>query len=114
MEACPRQLFALKIILNTFGDSTGLKVNYSKSCIYPINISPERLAHLTATFHSQTGSLPFTYLGLPLSMNKPTMRYCLPLVHRVERRLVSTSIFLSQGGNADDGFSLIILLGVKV
>jgi hypothetical protein len=47
MEDCPQQLFALKGILNTFADSSRLKVNYSKSNIYPINMSRERLAHLT-------------------------------------------------------------------
>jgi hypothetical protein len=31
MEVCPQQLFVLKAILNTFVDSTSLKVNYSKS-----------------------------------------------------------------------------------
>jgi hypothetical protein len=98
MEACPQQLFALKAILNTFADSTGLKVNYSKSCIYPINLSQERLGHLAATFNCKMGSLPFNYLGLPLSMNKPIVQECLPLVHKVERRLISTSNFLTQGG----------------
>lgn len=39
MEACPRQLFFLKEILNTFAESTSLKVNYNKSNIYPINAS---------------------------------------------------------------------------
>jgi hypothetical protein len=29
MEACPLQLFALKALLKTFAESTGLKVNYS-------------------------------------------------------------------------------------
>jgi hypothetical protein len=29
----------LKALLNTFADSTDLKVNYSKSSILPINIS---------------------------------------------------------------------------
>jgi hypothetical protein len=38
------------------------------------------------------------YLGLPLSHNKPSVQDCLPLANRVERRLVSTSIFMSQGG----------------
>jgi hypothetical protein len=33
MEACPQQLLVLKAILNTFADSTGLKVNYAKSSI---------------------------------------------------------------------------------
>jgi hypothetical protein len=67
MEACPQQLFVLKAILNTFDDSTRLKVNYSKSSMIPINLSPYRLAHLSATFNCQAGSLPFTYWGLPLS-----------------------------------------------
>jgi hypothetical protein len=43
MEAFPRQPFALKAILNTFASSTGLKVNYSKSIIVPIIVSPGKL-----------------------------------------------------------------------
>jgi hypothetical protein len=98
MEACPLQLFTLKAILNTFVDSTRLKVNYSMSSLYSINIYEERLNYLTATFHCQAGSLPFTYLGLPLSMNKPTVQDCLPLVDRVERRLAKISLWLTEGG----------------
>jgi hypothetical protein len=81
MEACPQQLLVLKAILNTFADSTGMKVNYAKSSMFPINISPERLNHLAATFSYQVGSLPFTYLGLPLSNTKPTIQEFLTLVH---------------------------------
>lgn len=36
MEACQKQLFVLKALLQLIGDSTGLKVNYAKSNIYPI------------------------------------------------------------------------------
>jgi hypothetical protein len=39
LEACPRQLLALKALPDTFVESTGLKVNYHKSNIYPINVS---------------------------------------------------------------------------
>jgi hypothetical protein len=85
MEAHPRQLFALKAILNTFASSTGLKVNYSKSIMVPINVSPDRLQPLAATFQCQTGSLPFTYLGLPLSLSKPTVQDCWTMVQRVEK-----------------------------
>jgi hypothetical protein len=98
MEACPQQLFTLKAILNTFVDGTGLKVNYSKYSIYPINISQEKISHLAATFNCQAGCMSFTYLGFPLSLNKHTIQDCLPLVHRIERRLISTSNFLSQRG----------------
>jgi hypothetical protein len=88
----------LKAILNTFAESTGLKINYMKSCVYPINISQERLDHLVVTFNCQAGTMSFTYLGLPLSLNKPIVQDCMPLVHIMERRLISTSNFLTQGG----------------
>jgi hypothetical protein len=35
MEACPRQLFFLRAVLNSFATSTWLKVNYNKSSMYP-------------------------------------------------------------------------------
>jgi hypothetical protein len=84
--------------LNTFAESTGLKVNYMKYCVYPINISQERLDHLAASFNYQVGIMPFTYLALPLSLNKPIIHDWMPLVHRVKRRLINTSNFLTQGG----------------
>jgi hypothetical protein len=62
------------------------------------NVSHERLQYIASTFQCQAGAFPFTYLGLPLRSNNPTIQDCMPLVHRVERRLVSTSILLSQGG----------------
>jgi retron-type reverse transcriptase len=39
MEACTKQLFFLKAMLNSFAESIGLHVNYHKSNIYPINDS---------------------------------------------------------------------------
>ena len=42
LEACPKQLFFLKAILNSFASSTGLKVNYNKSNMYPINVPLEK------------------------------------------------------------------------
>jgi hypothetical protein len=80
MEACPKQLLALNALLNTFASSTWLKVNYTKSIMVPINISDDKLQHLASTFHCQTGSFPFTYLGLPLCTSQPTAQDCWPLV----------------------------------
>ena len=42
MEAKHDQLAALKDILNLFSLSIGLKVNFSKSMLVPINMEPER------------------------------------------------------------------------
>jgi hypothetical protein len=50
IEACSKQLYTLKAKLNTFADSTGLKVNYSKSTMVLINLTPDKLTHLAATF----------------------------------------------------------------
>jgi hypothetical protein len=42
--------------------------------------------------------MPFTYLGLPLGTTKPKVADFLPLISKCERRLISTSNFLSQAG----------------
>jgi hypothetical protein len=98
MEGCARQLFTLKALLNTFASSTGLRVNFAKSMMVPINMTDARVHHLAATFGCSVGSLPFTYLGLPLGLTKPKVDDFMPLVTRCERRLVSTSLFLTQAG----------------
>ena len=89
MQGDARQLFFLKAILNTFVESTSLKVNYSKSMMVLVNVSEQRLQHLANTFGCSTSSLPFTYLGLPLSLTKTTIADFWPLVSKCERRLVN-------------------------
>lgn len=98
MQASALQLLALKGILQAFGASTGLKVNYNKSMMIPINITEDRLEHLARTFGCQKGSLPFTYLGLPLALQKPRVIDFSLLVSKCERRLVMASSFLNQAG----------------
>jgi hypothetical protein len=101
MEFCPRQLLVLRDLLHTFVVDTGLKVNYNKTVMLLVNISRERLEELANTFHCQSGSMPFTYLGLPLGTTKPKVQDFLPLVHKVERRLTSTFALLSQAGKLE-------------
>lgn len=110
MQASAPQLFALKGLLQSFVSSTGLKVNYNKSLIVPINISEERLDHLARTFNCQKGTLPFTYLGLPLGLQKPRVVDFLPLVKKCERRLIAASSFLNQAGRLQLTNSVITAL----
>jgi hypothetical protein len=49
MEGCARQLVFLKNLLQTFVTSTGLKVNYSKSMMIPINIEERKMSILANT-----------------------------------------------------------------
>jgi hypothetical protein len=101
MQGDAGQLFFLKAILNSFAESTGLKVNYSKSMMIPINISEERFNILAQTFGCSKGTLPFTYLGLPLSLTRPTVADYWPLVTKCERRLSSVSSFLNEAGRLE-------------
>jgi hypothetical protein len=74
----------------------------------PINITEERHQSLANTFGCTTGSLPFTYLGLPLGTTKPTVQEFLPLVKKCERKILVTSNLLSQAGK------LILVNSVKL
>jgi hypothetical protein len=85
MEACPKQLFFLKAIRNSVATSTGLRINYNKSSMYP----------------SQIGAMSFTYLGLPLGLSKLRLQQFLPLIQRIEKRLSCSSNFLSQAGRLE-------------
>jgi hypothetical protein len=98
LEACPRHLITLKSLLNTFAESTGLKVNYQKSNIYPLNVDLTKMEIIARTFDCQIGNYLFTYLGLPMGPYKPKTDEFLPLVQRIERRLLSTSMFLNHAG----------------
>ncbi|WVZ64664.1 LOW QUALITY PROTEIN: hypothetical protein U9M48_014158, partial [Paspalum notatum var. saurae] len=57
------------------------------------------MVHLSRTFGCQIGSLPFTYLGLPLGTTKPRITDFTPILGRVERRLSACSVYLSYSGH---------------
>ena len=98
MQADARQLLFLKALLASFAESTGLKVNYSKSQMLAINVSQEKIEHLANTFGCSTGSLPFTYLGLPMGTTKPKMEDLTPLMDGVERCFSGSETWLSYSG----------------
>jgi hypothetical protein len=98
MQADAAQLQSLKEILQLFADSTGLRVNYSKSSMIPINVSDEDMTTLASGFGCQKGTMPFTYLGLPMGTTKPHIEDLSPLMDRVERRLSACSSLLSYSG----------------
>jgi hypothetical protein len=75
-----------------------LERNYSKSMMIPINIEESKMSILANTLGCSIGAMSFTYLGLPLGTTKPQVSDFLPLISKCERRLISTSRFLSQAG----------------
>jgi hypothetical protein len=95
MQAEAGQLLLLKELLHKITLSSGLRVNFHKSCLVPINISQEHAATLATAFGCIVGSFPFTYLGLPLGLTKLLVKDYAPLICRAERRLSASSQFLS-------------------
>ncbi|WVZ76610.1 hypothetical protein U9M48_024573 [Paspalum notatum var. saurae] len=95
LEADARQLFCLKALLHSFTVSSGLKVNYSKSSMIPVNVTEDKMVILSRTFGCQVATLPFTYLGLPMGTTKPRIEDFTPLMDRVQKRLSTCSSFLS-------------------
>lgn len=98
LQADAFQLFFLKSMLNSFETASGLKVNYSKSQMMPINVTQEKMQHLANTFGCQIGSLLFSYLGLPMGTTKPRIDDLSPIMDRVERKLSACSVWLSYSG----------------
>jgi hypothetical protein len=98
MPAEARQLFFLKCLLISFATSTGLKVNFHKSFIVPINVAEGKAEILAGTLGCQIQSMPFTYLGLPLGTTKPCFQDFMPLLFRVEKRLIGIATFASYSG----------------
>ena len=84
-------IFFLKALLNTFAESTGLRVNYRKSQMLPINVLAEKMEILSQTFGCSIGTLPFTYLGLPMGTTKPMMENLTPMMDRVESCLLDVA-----------------------
>lgn len=46
----------------------------------------------------QIGSMPFTYLGLPLGLTKPDVSEFMPILTRVEKHLMGISRMLTYAG----------------
>lgn len=101
LEGDTKQLLFLKSVINTFSEATGLKVNFRKSMMLPVNMSEERLDFLSRTFGCSKGTFPFTYLGLPLSLSKPAVQDFLPLINKCQARLGSVSNLLTQAGRLE-------------
>lgn len=97
-KASQKELFCLKALLHTFTQDTGLKINYHKSIIYPLNIPEEKVNNLALLLGYKVGTMPFTYLGLPMGTTRPRVVDMAPLVDRVERRLIASAAFLPYGG----------------
>ncbi|GKU88292.1 hypothetical protein SLEP1_g2574 [Rubroshorea leprosula] len=65
-KADPTNIKAVKGILRWFELVSGLKINFNKSVLYSFHVSDEWGRMVAATLNCKSGSIPFTYLGMPI------------------------------------------------
>jgi hypothetical protein len=89
----------LKWALRAFEGLSGLKINFTKSVLIPLNID-NSLAHNFATqLNCKLGSLPMKYLGLSLHWKKPTRLDWQSVIDKIQSRLpIWKGKLLSLGG----------------
>lgn len=60
-----RQAIIIKFLLECFESSLGLRINFHKSILVPINLTMEETTTLLESLQCKTQSFPINYLGLP-------------------------------------------------
>ena len=95
--ACPNQARVLKKILLDYATFVGLKINFHKSTIVPINLESVATTELAEIFGCVVGQMPFTYLGLPMGTTRPTVTDLLPMVTAVQRKIPAVVSLLDYG-----------------
>jgi hypothetical protein len=85
--------------LQTFSQSTGLVVNPSKCKVYYGGVDDLVKNNIRAVTSFADGSLPFRYLGIPLTSKKLSIHHYMPLIDRIVERIYSWSAkLLSHAG----------------
>ncbi|KAK2372487.1 hypothetical protein QL285_073613 [Trifolium repens] len=72
-EATIKNLWTLKAVLRGFEMSSGLKVNFWKSCVMGANVTDDFLDMASNFLNCRVGTIPFKYLGLPVGANPRKM-----------------------------------------
>lgn len=92
-------LITFKLILRLFSSVSGLQVNYNKSSFIPINIGQNELSETRAIMCFPQTDFPIQYLGMPLSIKRPTRDMYRQLIERVQSRLDTWQTkLISKGG----------------
>lgn len=99
---CRADETSMKLQMNEFEQFSmvsGLQANMDKSSLYIAGVSTNFKDKICSELHLTEGTLPFKYLGVPLSTKKVTISQCMPLVEKIVDKIRSwTSKLLSYAG----------------
>jgi hypothetical protein len=80
-------LRALKDLFNNYALQSGQVINTSKSTIFSGSITQGRLNLIMNLLNFKLGSLPFTYLGVPIFKGKPKAIWLQPIADKIHSKL---------------------------
>ncbi|XP_019232804.1 PREDICTED: uncharacterized protein LOC109213459 [Nicotiana attenuata] len=89
---CKGELPSILLMLRglaTFSEASGLKTNEAKSNIYSANMNEHDLGDLCEITGYKRGTMPFRYLGVPISAKKISSMDCEMLVDKICARIKS-------------------------
>uniref|UniRef100_A0A453I001 Reverse transcriptase domain-containing protein n=2 Tax=Aegilops tauschii subsp. strangulata TaxID=200361 RepID=A0A453I001_AEGTS len=85
---------AVKAILQLFGRASSLRVNFTKSTATLIRCDDDAVLPVVESLGCPIVAFPITYLGIPLTIRRPTTAQLLPLVDKVAGRLPTWKAWL--------------------
>ncbi|XP_020267043.1 uncharacterized protein LOC109842598 [Asparagus officinalis] len=86
-RANPSDMVTLKTILSIFASISGLCANHQKSNLFYLGKIPQKGNSMAEILGCTVGSLPFSYLGLPLKRGTLTKREWQPLLESFKKKL---------------------------
>lgn len=99
---CPPKMEFLQNIkkaLILFHLASGLKVNFHKSSLMGLNVTDAWIDCVAKNLLCKKGSIPFTYLGLPIGGNSSRLSFWNPIIQRMEKKLSTwRGKLMSMGG----------------
>jgi hypothetical protein len=87
LQPIEREATAVNAILQLFGKATGLKTNLSKSALTPIRCDDDVLVGVQQLLGCRVENFPITYLGLPLSLRRPTKAEVQPILDQLSKKV---------------------------
>ncbi|XP_020258606.1 uncharacterized protein LOC109835017 [Asparagus officinalis] len=106
-KATPSDMATLNAILHIFANISGLHVNHQKSNLFYLGKIPHKGKKLAKILSCSVGSLPFSYLGLPLKRGSLSKREWQPLLESFTKKLsLWKNKSLSIGGSFTKKLSL--------
>ena len=82
-----RDAVTINFVLKLMGEASGLVSNLLKSSLTPIHCSDAQVDEVTDVLSCPVKLLPIVYLGLPLSVRKPTKEQIQPMMDRLAKSL---------------------------